>query len=131
QAKHEFHIAQLLDHVNLIKVHTLETQRDWLFRVCKVHLLIEYVNGKTLDQTSKLSLPRLVQVFAKIAAGLAHMHRRNVFHADLKPNNILLSRAGEVKIIDYGLAWIKGEPKGRVQGTPEYMAPEQAKQGVV
>src|SRR5262249_37957529 len=40
-------------------------------------------------------------------------------------------RTGEVKIIDYGLAWIKGENKGRVQGTPEYMAPEQAKQGFV
>jgi serine/threonine protein kinase len=42
-----------------------------------------------------------------------------------------LSRAGDVKIIDYGLAWIKGENKGRVQGTPEYMAPEQARQGTV
>ena len=51
------------------------------------------------------------------------MHRRNICHADLKPNNIMLSKVGEIKIIDYGLAWIKGEPKDRVQGTPEYMAP--------
>ena len=50
-----------------------------------------------------------------------------VFHADLKPNNVLYGKRGEVKIIDYGLAWIKGEPKDRVQGTPEYMAPETAK----
>lgn len=127
QARHEFRVGSLLQHPNLIRVHTLETVRDWLFRIRKAHLLVEYVNGKTLDTIPRLSLPRLVQVFARIAAGLAHMHRRNVFHADLKPNNILLSKAGEVKIIDYGLAWIKGEPKERVQGTPEYMAPEQSR----
>src|SRR5437667_234400 len=60
-----------------------------------------------------------------------HMHRRGVFHADLKPLNILLSKQGEVKIIDFGLAWIKGQKKDRVQGTPEYMAPEQSRQSIV
>lgn len=131
QARHEFQISQMLDHPNLIKIYALETPKDWLFRIRKVHLLIEYVNGRTLDTIPPLSLPRLVQVFLNVASGLVHMHRRNVYHADLKPNNILLSRAGEVKIIDFGLAWIKGENKGRVQGTPEYMAPEQAKNGMV
>jgi serine/threonine protein kinase len=131
QAQHELRVAQMLNHPNLIKVYALEVQRDWLFRVKKVHLLIEYVNGKTLDVVPALSVPRLVQVFQRVASGLAHMHRRGVCHADLKPNNIMLSRTGDVKIIDFGLAWIKGEPKGRVQGTPEYMAPEQAKHGTV
>ncbi len=87
-------------------------------------MLIEFVNGKTLDSIQGLQVPHLVQIFVQVASGLVHMHRRNVFHADLKPNNIMLSKAGDVKIIDYGLAWIKGEPKDRVQGTPEYMAPE-------
>ncbi len=131
QAQHEFQVAQMFEHPNLIKVFALELQRDWLFRVKKVHLLIEYVNGKTLDAVPALSIPRLVQVFHRVAAGLAHMHRRGVCHADLKPNNIMLSRAGDVKILDFGLAWIKARPKGRVQGTPEYMAPEQSKHGVV
>jgi serine/threonine protein kinase len=131
QAQHEFRVAQMLDHPNLIKIYALERVRDWLFRMRKLHLLIEYVNGGTLDTLPRLSVPRLVQIFVQVAAGLVHMHRRGVFHADLKPNNILLSRTGDVKIIDYGLAWIKGENKGRVQGTPEYMAPEQAKQGMV
>lgn len=130
QAAHELRVGQMLKHVNLIKIYTLETQRNWLFRVKKASLLIEYINGKTLDQTMKLSHARLVQVFAKIAAGLMHMHRRGVHHSDLKPNNIMLSRAGEVKILDYGLAWIKGESKDRVQGTPEYMAPEQSKHSI-
>lgn len=131
QAQHEFRVARMLDHPNLIKIYALETVRDWLFRVKKAHLLIEYVNGKTLDKIPRLSTPRLVQIFVCIASALVHMHRRGVFHADLKPNNIMLSRVGEVKVIDYGLAWIKGEPKGRVQGTPEYMAPEQARHGHV
>ena len=128
--RHEFRVAQLLDHPNLIKIYSLEILRDWMFRTRNVRLLIEYVNGRTLD-TKPLAVPRLVQVFARVAAGLAHMHRRNVYHADVKPNNIMLSRAGDVKIIDYGLAWIKGESKGRLQGTPEYMAPEQRKLAVV
>jgi len=131
QAQHEFRVAQMLEHKHLIKVHTLESVRDWLFRVRKAHLLIEYVNGKTLDTVKGVSLPRLVQIFERIASGLVHMHRRGVFHTDLKPNNIMLSRTGDVKIIDYGLAHIKGESKGRVQGTPEYMAPEQARSGTV
>ena len=131
QAEHEFKVAQMLDHPNLIKIYALEHQKDWLFRVKKVHMLIEYVNGKTLDQLPRIILPRLVQVFEKIAAGLVHMHRRGVYHGDLKPNNVMLSRSGDVKIIDYGLAWIKGHAKGRVQGTPEYMAPEQARSQTV
>jgi serine/threonine protein kinase len=130
QAEHEFRVAQMLDHPNLIKIYALETARDWLFRPRKLHLLIEYVNGKTLDTYHHIAIPKLLQIFVQVAAGLVHMHRRGVCHADLKPNNILLSRSGEVKIIDYGLAWIKGENKQRVQGTPEYMAPEQARQRI-
>lgn len=131
QAKFEFRVASLLGHPNLLRIHRLETERDWLFRVRKVQLLLEYVNGKTLDQVPGLTLPKKVQIFEKIADALAHMHRRGVCHADIKPNNVMLSRTGEVKVIDFGLAWIKGEPKGRVQGTPEYMAPEQGKQTTV
>jgi len=131
QAQHEFRVAQMLDHPNLIKIFALETVRDWLFRPRKLHLLIEYVNGKTLDTYPLIAIPKLLQIFVQVAAGLVHMHRRGVCHADLKPNNIILSRSGEVKTIDFGLAWIKGQHKGRVQGTPEYMAPEQARGRIV
>jgi serine/threonine protein kinase len=131
QIEHEFHISQKLDHPNLIKIYSLETQKDWLFRVKKALLLSEYVNGKTLDQVPPLSLPKLVRVFEQVAAALTHMHRQGVLHADMKPNNVMLSRSGEVKVLDYGLAWVKGEPKQRLQGTPEYMAPETAKRKLI
>jgi len=130
QAKHEFQVSQKLGHPNLIQIHALELKRDWLFRVRKAEMLIEYVNGKTLDATL-IPQDQLVVVFAQIAAGLNHMHRRGVFHADLKPNNVLYGKRGEVKIIDCGLAWIKGEPKDRIQGTPEYMAPETVKSKII
>jgi serine/threonine protein kinase len=121
QAKHELAVSKKLDHRNCIRVHCLET--EGLFRVKKAKLLVDYVPGKTLDKAKLLGVPKLLRVFVQIADGLAHMHRRGVFHADMKPNNVMLARAN-VKILDYGLAWIKGESKGRVQGTPEYIAPE-------
>lgn len=124
QARYEFRVAQLLGHANLIKIYCIESKRDWLFRVRKVQLLIEYVNGKTLDLVPPMPMNKLIPVFCLVAAGMVHMHRRGVYHGDLKPNNIMHGKRGEVKIIDYGLAWIKGESKDRIQGTPEYMAPE-------
>jgi serine/threonine protein kinase len=131
QAEHELEVAQQLKHQNIIKIYALETVRNWHFRVEKVHLLLEYVDGRTLDAFPRIPLPQLVQIFAQVADGLVHMHRHGICHADLKPNNIMLSRAGQVKILDLGLAWIKGHGPGRAQGTPEYMAPEQLKDGVI
>src|SRR5258708_29275366 len=72
QAEHELVVANKLDHPNLIKVHTLEKVKDWLFRVRKAHLLIEYVNGKTLDTCPRLTIPRLVQVFQCVADRMVH-----------------------------------------------------------
>jgi serine/threonine protein kinase len=131
QAQHEFRIGQLLDHPVLMKVHAFEPVKDWMFRVRKVHLCTEFVNGKTLDTCPAIPIPKLVQVFERVAAGLVHMHRRQVCHADLKPNNVMLSRSGDVKIIDFGLARERGEKRDRVQGTPEFMAPEQVTHKII
>lgn len=133
QAEHEFLIAQKLDHPNLIKIFLLEKKKAFgLFGgVRELRLLIELVKGDTLDRFKIIPLPKLAQIFLAVAEGLMHMHRREVCHGDLKPNNIMLSRSGDVKILDYGLAWLKGERKDRVQGTPEYMAPEQFNQRIV
>jgi serine/threonine protein kinase len=131
QAEHEFEIAGKLDHPNLLKFYALEKVKNWLFQVKKVHLLSEYVNGKTLDTCPRLTIPRLIQVFKSIADALVHMHRRQVCHGDLKPNNVLLSKSGDVKVIDFGLARVKGDKVARIQGTPEYLAPETVKHKLV
>lgn len=133
QAEHEFNVAQKLDHPNLIKIYALEKIKSFgIFggKVKEVRQLIEFVNGKTLDNFKIIPIGILLQIFRDVAAGLVMMHRRNIYHGDLKPNNIMLSKSGNVKIIDYGLAWIKGQDKQRIQGTPEYMAPEQVKKVV-
>lgn len=124
QAKHEFRVGQMLNHPNLVKVHAFETEGGWFSGPKKGKLLIEFVPGTTMDQLPLLRMAKLMRVFERIADGLTHMHKQGVFHADLKPNNLIYDSGTRVKVIDFGLAWIKGEPKNRVQGTPEYMAPE-------
>lgn len=131
QAEHEFKVAGMLNHPNLLKFFALEKVKDWLFRVKKLHLLSELVNGKTLDTCPRLTIPRLVQVFKLVGDAMVHMHRRQVCHGDLKPNNILLSKSGDVKVIDFGLARCKGDVVTRIQGTPEYIAPEQVKHSLI
>ena len=134
QAEHEFQVAQKLDHPNLIKIYCLEKMKSFgIFggKVKEIRQLIEFVNGKTLDQFKILPIGILLQIFRDVASGMVMMHRRNICHGDLKPNNIMLSKSGNVKVIDYGLSWIKGQEKHRIQGTPEYMAPEQVKHKMV
>lgn len=131
QAEHEFRVGQMLNHSHLVKVYACETEKDWLRRVKKAKLLVEYVPGETLDKSKLLKPAKLLRVFAKVADALVHMHKQGVYHADLKPNNIMLGRGTNAKIIDYGLAWIRGEPKDRIQGTKEYMAPETAQHKLV
>lgn len=127
QAEHEFEVLQKLDHPSIIKAHAFELVKDWLFRVKKVHLLLEYIPGKTFDEVRGLNLSRTVEAFRKVASAMVHMHRREICHGDLKPNNIMIAPGGIVKVIDFGLSHIKGQPKGRIQGTPEYIAPETVK----
>ncbi len=124
QLRHEFRVGQMFDHPNLIKVYALEIEKTWLFRPKAARLLLEFAPGQTMNRTPPLRFGRLMRVFAQVADALAHMHGRGVCHADLKPDNLILGPGTAVKVIDYGLAWVEGEPKDRVQGTPEYMAPE-------
>lgn len=131
QAKHEFRVGQMLCHPNLVKVYALETEGGWFSGPKKAKLLIEYVPGRTMDRLPLLRMAKLLRVLERIADGLTHMHKQGVCHADMKPNNLMYDRGTRVKVLDYGLAWLKGEGKDRVQGTPEYMAPETVEHKIV
>ncbi len=117
--------AKKLNHPAIAKVFDCRLKRAW-FKVKGVELLLEYVDGKTLDEIEAPQLGQLVLIFCQVASALAHMHRREVYHGDLKPANIMLTKTGQVKLIDFGTAWVRGQEKNRVQGTPQYIAPEQA-----
>src|SRR5262249_50157366 len=130
QALTEFEASKKLNHPAIAKVFDCRLKRAW-FKVRGVELLLEYVDGKTLDEIEAPELGQLVLIFCQIASALTHMHRRGVFHGDLKPGNIMLTKNGQVKLIDFGTAWVRGQEKNRIQGTPHYIAPEQATEKVV
>ncbi|RLS39090.1 MAG: serine/threonine protein kinase [Planctomycetota bacterium] len=131
QSEHEFAILQKLAHPNIIKAHALETEKAWMFgKVTKVHLLMEFVNGKTMD-SARLTLPQKVQAFRLISEALVHMHRRDVLHGDLKPGNVMVGKQGVLKVIDFGLAHTRGDVRDRITGTPEYIAPETVKSKIL
>jgi eukaryotic-like serine/threonine-protein kinase len=124
QAKTEYEAAQKLNHPAIAKVYDYRQKKSW-FKVTGCELLMEFVDGKSLDEVEAPELGQLVLIFCQVASALSHMHRRGVYHGDLKPHNIMLSKSGQIKLIDFGTAWLRGQDKSRVQGTPQFMAPEQ------
>lgn len=124
QLRNEFRIGRMVDHPHLVKVYAQEIETDWLFRPKRGKLLLEYASGGTLDKLPPLKPARFLRVFECVASAMTHMHEQGICHADLKPGNIILGPAHNVKVIDYGLSRLDGEPCDRLQGTPEYMAPE-------
>lgn len=131
QAQTEFEAAKKLNHPVIAEIYDCKVTKNLLFKVKKVELLMEFVEGKTLDEIDSPEIGQLVLIFYNVASALAHMHRRGVYHGDLKPSNIMLAKTGEVKLIDFGTAWLRGQTKNRIQGTPQYIAPETVNEKVV
>lgn len=121
----EYEVASKLEHPNVRAVQRLVKHRKRL-KVCAVTLIMELVDATTLDQRLPADHAEAVRIFHQIAQGLAHMHNRGFVHADIKPSNVLVTESGQVKIIDLGQGCRTGTVKKRIQGTPGYMAPEQA-----
>jgi serine/threonine protein kinase len=125
QTENEYAVGSKLDHPNLRAVEKIIRHRK-RFRVVATSLLMELVDASTLDQLPPMTDLSVVRVFRQVAKALLHMHQRGFVHTDLKPNNIMLTEKGQVKVIDLGQACRVGTVKKRIQGTPGYMAPEQA-----
>jgi serine/threonine protein kinase len=125
QACNEYAVGSKLDHPNVRRMVRVIKHRH-LFRTHAISLLMELVDATPLDQRVPRTDLQAVRIFRQVAAALAHMHKRGLVHADIKPSNILVTEDDEVKIIDLGQGCPIGTVKKRIQGTPGYMAPEQA-----
>jgi serine/threonine-protein kinase len=127
QLRDEHAAGSALDHPSIRKTYELRFVRRRLTKVKSAILFMEYVDGVALnDPDFSCPLPRLLQYFGKVAEGLQAMHRGGFVHADLKPGNILITPDQRVKLIDFGQACRMHTAKPRIQGTIDYMAPEQA-----
>ena len=125
QAILEHDVANKMDHPTLRKSYKLIRQRDALLRTIEVLVIMEFIDGATLDQVKPDNLIKLCDICKQLTDGLREMHRTGLVHGDIKPNNILLTPRNEAKIIDFGQSCTSGTVKDRIQGTPDYIAPEQ------
>ncbi len=135
-----------MSHPNVVTVYGVHSLPD-----DELVIAMEYVQGESLrkwvEAQSQRPWTELRQVFLQAAAGLASAHRAGLVHRDFKPDNVLVTPEGNVKVIDFGLVGVSTERthplpvesttsvpltrEGAFVGTPEYMAPEQLDHGVV
>jgi serine/threonine-protein kinase len=123
----EYHVARQLDHPYLRRCYRLVKKRSFM-RTRELLLTMELFDGQSLEEQERLSLGDVLLVFRMVATALNAFHQKGFVHCDIKPNNILFNnKAGTIKIIDFGQSCKIGQIKKRIQGTPEYIAPEQVR----
>lgn len=125
EAEHE--VGHLVNHPGLRRSLDLKVSRTMLRKVSEAALVLELFDGAPLERRLPKSLRDVVSVFVQTAEAIAALHQLGYVHCDLKPNNILRDRARRVKVIDLGQACRVNTVKQRIQGTPDYIAPEQVK----
>jgi predicted Ser/Thr protein kinase len=136
----EARAASALNHPNIVTVYDVGFEKN------DSYIAMELIEGRNLRELSSggpLPLAKLLDVSGQVADGLAAAHARGLVHRDLKPQNVLVTKEGRVKILDFGLAK-QGQPPieglegpagaepslttpGAIVGTVGYMSPEQAR----
>jgi serine/threonine protein kinase/Tfp pilus assembly protein PilF len=124
---HEAKAASALNHTNITTIYEIDEFQGQMF------IVMEYCEGKTLKQIIEqetLSIRKVLDIGIQICEGLTIAHEKGIVHRDIKSANIMLTPRGQVKIMDFGLAKLKGATKltqtRSTLGTAAYMSPEQA-----
>jgi serine/threonine-protein kinase len=128
--KHEFKVGSTFEHPNLVRLHKLEVTRDHGFYI------MDYFRAPSLKAQISANLAETQSRFKKIAEAvcqaLVHMNEKGWLHRDIKPDNILVNKTGEVRVIDFSLSTklatglmklLTGKQKA-IMGTRTYIAPE-------
>jgi serine/threonine protein kinase/tetratricopeptide (TPR) repeat protein len=125
---HEAQAAAALDHENICTVYEIREDAGHTF------IVMGYVEGMSVREKTDagpLPLDQVIDIAKQTAEGLAEAHRKGIVHRDVKPANLMVTEAGRVKIMDFGLARAEGQTKltktGISVGTVIYMSPEQAR----
>ncbi|MBI4716171.1 MAG: serine/threonine protein kinase [Planctomycetes bacterium] len=124
QVETEYAVSSKLRHPHLRHSYAIHRVRK-LLQVKEVLLVMELVDGLNLEKARPNRLNTFLTIFQKVAQGLHAMHQAGFVHSDIKPTNIMLAPKGVVKIIDFGQSCPLLHRKERIQGTPDYIAPEQ------
>ncbi|HEX4793834.1 MAG TPA: serine/threonine-protein kinase [Humisphaera sp.] len=127
QLETEFEASRLVAHRGLRKCLEFKVNRTFLRKAIDAILVMELMDGSPLETRPPANVLETIDCFIQTGSALQSLHDLGYVHCDLKPNNILRSVSGHVKVIDLGQAAKIGTAKKRIQGTPDYIAPEQVK----
>ncbi|KKM23169.1 hypothetical protein LCGC14_1617910, partial [marine sediment metagenome] len=124
----EAQTAAALSHPNICTIHEIDEEEG------KSFIAMECVEGQTLRakiEKGPLELDEVLDIAIQVAEGLEEAHKKGIIHRDIKSANIMVTEKGQAKVMDFGLAKVKGATlltrEGTTLGTVAYMSPEQAK----
>jgi TolB-like protein/Flp pilus assembly protein TadD/predicted Ser/Thr protein kinase len=124
----EAQAAAALNHPNIATIHAIEESEKEVF------IVMEFINGIELKQKISKALPSIeesLNIIEQTSQGLKAAHDKGITHRDIKSSNVMITESGQIKIMDFGLAKMKGVSHitrfGTTLGTTAYMSPEQAR----
>ncbi len=132
--RREAEVVAGLDHPNIVEIYDYNVSDDGF-----PYIVLEYLDGEDLGarlkREGKIALDESLRIIGAVAAALNVAHAKNVIHRDLKPDNVVLCADGGVKVVDFGVAKLRGAPAltavNTIVGTVPYMAPEQLMGGLL